>query len=241
MDIAGAIPHPHHVSGLREIGGDRVVALDLPMVGVVAAKGALDGQAGRHHGPVDIERDALQLQPTHHLGNQFPVERMQSRAHLAGAATQPTTEGAVARQDRESAEPVDHRIPDQMTDMPQSARSDHQHRHDQADDRHRREVSGRIVAVQIAPQAPRELDAVQELAHQFQSRERRQSPTAEAKGKIPVDTGTQVSFSLSHGSWPFGWSEERLEHRLQTTSRGPIQAERRLDLAIGPPSVLYRL
>jgi len=89
----------------------------------------------------------------------------------------------------------------------------------------------------MASQPLRELETLQELAYQLQSRERGQSLTAESQGEIAVDTGTQVSFSLSHGSWPFGWSEGRLEHPLQTTPRGTIQAERRLGLITGSPSV----
>ena len=162
---------------------------------------------------------------------------MQRRSHLPHTTAQPTTEGTVARQDRESAEPMDDRVTDQMTDMPQPSRADHQHREHQAHHRDRREVSRRITSVQMAPQPLRELEALQELAHQLQSRERGQSVAGETQGEIPVDTGMQVSFSLSHGSWPFGWSEGRLEHPLQTTPQGPIQAERRLGLITGSPSL----
>ena len=59
VDVAGAIPHPHQMPGLRQIGGDRIVAGDLPMVRVVSAERPLDGQPGRDHGPVDVERDAF--------------------------------------------------------------------------------------------------------------------------------------------------------------------------------------
>ena len=52
MDVARAIAHPHHVPGLREIGGDRVVTLDLAMVRIVSTKRALDGMSGRHHGAI---------------------------------------------------------------------------------------------------------------------------------------------------------------------------------------------
>src|SRR5206468_3433166 len=200
-------------------------ARHLPMMRVVPAESSFDGQSRRHHRPVDVERDALQPQPLDDLGDQFAVERMQRRSHLTHAPAQPATERAVTRQDGEPTEALDHWITDEMTDMPQPARSDHQHREDQAHHRHRREVPARISSPQMASQPSRELDALQELTHQFQSRERGQSLAAESKREIPVDTGTQVSFSLSHSSWPFGRSEERLEHPLQTTPRGPIQAE----------------
>src|SRR2546426_972633 len=58
MDVAGAIPYPQHMPGLRQIGGDRVVARDLAMVWIVTAEGALDGQPGRDHGPVHIDCNA---------------------------------------------------------------------------------------------------------------------------------------------------------------------------------------
>ena len=105
----------------------------------------------------------------------------------------------------------------------------------------RGKISRRITSVQMPPQALRESELTQELANQLDPRERRQPTTAEAQRKIPVDTSMQVSFSLSHDSWPFGWSEERLEHPLQTTPRGPIQAERRLGLITGSPSAFSEL
>jgi len=57
-------------------------------------------------------------------------------------------------------------------------------------------------------QALREAEVPKKLANELEPSERRQSVTAKAQRKIAVDTGTQVSFSLSHDSWPFGWGEE---------------------------------
>jgi hypothetical protein len=93
----------------------------------------------------------------------------------------------------------------------------------------------------MATQTLRETDMSQKPAYQLKTGERSESRGGEPNDEIPVDTGSQVSFSLSHDSWPFGGSEVDFEHLLQTTPRGPIQAERRLDLAIGSPSVFSKL
>jgi hypothetical protein len=238
VDVAGAVLDPQQVTGLGEVGGDRVVAVVLAMVGVEAAEGALDLKPGADHRAVGVHREPAQLQRAHRVRHQLGVERQQCSPHRRGAATEPAAQRPITGQHAQPGETRQHRIAGQVAHVLEPARADDQHRQHQPHHRHRRVVTGGVGALQVTAQAGGEVQAAQETPHQLQSAERGEAVGGEPQGQVSVDTGVQVSFSLSHDLWPLGWGGGRLRQSLLTTPRGPFQAIRRLGPRIAPPSSL---
>ena len=174
-------------------------------MGIEAAERALHLQAGTDHGAIGVDREPLQVQGTHRGRDQLGIERQQCAAHSRRAARQPPAHGSIAGQDAESTEAGDHRIADQMTNVLHASCTNDQHRDQQSHHRHRRIVAGRILSLQVSAQPTGEAQPPQIPPHQLQSAERSEPARCETEGQIPVDTGVQVSFSLSHDLWPLGW------------------------------------
>jgi len=212
MNVAGAVLDPKELGGLGKKGRDGIVAGDLAAVWVVATEGALNVQPGGEDGAVHIHRETTQVEPIQCSGEDIGVESMQSGPDGGGAPRKPPTQGALSRQELETAEPMNQRVSAQVSNMPQARGPDQEHGDQEANHPHRGEVPGRITLAKMVPESFRELDPVEELPEQFQAGKGSEPVIGKTKGQVGLDGSGQIAFSMSHRWWPFGSSRNELCH-----------------------------
>ena len=195
MDVSTSIAHPQHVTGLRKVCGDRIVAWDFSPMRVVASECSFDLESGGAHGAIDVDGDSAKLQGTYAVCNEFSHVVQQCIADGTGASAQPTCQSALAREDRESGKAKDDRIADQVLHVSHAAGTDDEHGDDQPDETGRGEICGGIMGTQSISEPSSEADLMQETPEELKAAERCESLGREAQGKIPIDPSVKRGFS----------------------------------------------
>ncbi len=192
------------MSGLREIGGDRVVARHLAAMWIVTSKRTLGLKAGRKDGAIDVDRQASEPQGSQGVADDFHHEGKQRTTNRRLAPRQPARKSPIARKHAQLDKALHDRIRRQVTYVTKSPGTDHQHRDEDTDQVYRRVVSARIVGLEASPKTRREVEPAKIQPEDLEATVRGQAIGRKSERQIPVDTSSQIGFSVSHWLWPFG-------------------------------------
>ncbi len=203
MDIAGAIGHGKHLSGLGLVGGDGIVARYLAMMRVVAPARPLHLQTRAHHRAIHIDGQALEFGLTDHRTGQRLVELPEPLQRAGIKTAQPTSNGARRGHLLQTATAQHHRILTKKSDMAHSPPATDDQRHDQHHHGGRAVVAAGQVAPSMASNPFDQIKLGKILAQQLQSCERGQALALIAKRQFSVDSTPQIGFFILHWQWPF--------------------------------------
>ena len=195
MDVSTSIADPQHVTGLRQVCGDRIVAWDFSAMRIVASECSFDLEPGGADGTIDVDGDPAKLQGTDAVRNQFSHVVQQCIADCTGASSQPTCQSAFAREDRESGEAKDDRIANQVLHVSHAAGTDDEHGNDQTNETGRGKISGRIMGTQSISEPDREANLMQKASEELEAAERGETLGGEAQCKFPIDASVKRGFS----------------------------------------------
>lgn len=98
---------------------------------VEATERPLDLGAGRHDGPVDIDRQPRQTPGAQRFDNEIVIELHERRERGLSELLEPIAHRPAARETRQATEPADQRIADEILQMLQAARADVEQAHHQ--------------------------------------------------------------------------------------------------------------
>ena len=143
VHVAWTILDPQDLTRLRFVGGDRIVARDLPMMGVEATLRPFDRLSGRDHRAIDIDRQASQSRLLQSLAHHLGVQPHQTRDVARRQLRQPPAHGSRRRQTAQPSEPGQDRIGLHVAKLPDPPTADHQKAEQQKQHRDRAEVGSR--------------------------------------------------------------------------------------------------
>jgi hypothetical protein len=169
VDVAGTILEPQDLSGLGQVGEQRIVTGDLAVMGVKAARRPSHFSAGADHGAIQVDSQSGELQFLDLLIEQLAVEPHQRVQRALSKLLEPVDHRTVAGNTRQSAQPREQRIVGHEAQVAQPARADYQQT-----DHQQHQVAGAIIAAQIllgkcAPDARLQANQHQEAPQQFQT------------------------------------------------------------------------
>jgi hypothetical protein len=189
VDVAGAVLEPEDVPGLGHVRDQRVVAGVLPRRGVDAAEGPADRGPGPDEGPLDVDRQAGQLQPRQGLGHAVPVGRDERGQRRLGDLPRPVGHRAARREARQATEARHQRLAPEGAPVLQAARPD-------VDPR--QEPQGAPGAAMVTPgpgerlpQPGAQVDPAPITPEQFQAAGRRECPGHDLDREITLDPPPQ--------------------------------------------------
>jgi hypothetical protein len=126
VDVAGTIVEPQDLSGLGQVGEQRVVTGNLPVMGVKAARRPRHFSAGANYRTLKVDSQSGQLQLLDLLIEQFAVEPRQRAQRSLGKLLKPVDYCAITRHAGQPAQPREQRILGDIAQVAQPAPADHQ-------------------------------------------------------------------------------------------------------------------
>jgi hypothetical protein len=129
MDIALAVNHGQELTRLGQVSRQRVVRLVLRVMGIEATRGALCGESGAQHGPIEIDRGTGQTRLPGGVVRDLAKQPSQPVTHCAGRLLQRIRHRAIRRQLMQASEAKKQRIALQHPEVSQPRSSQQQHAH----------------------------------------------------------------------------------------------------------------
>jgi hypothetical protein len=199
LHVAGPITMVKRLSRLRDRRGDRVVARILPVVRVVAAKRARNGQSRREHTAIDVDGEPWKGLLLDHVGGAHENETVDLVEVDLAKCSETTSKRPSTRHAPQSRDAMDERIVAEEFDMSQSTAAHKEHRHDEQHERDEAKVATPRQAMLASPKMRGKAAVPQIAAEQLQSGVRRQALLTELDPQVALDSAQPTVADVMRG------------------------------------------
>lgn len=222
VDVSGSILYAQDLAGFGEVGGDRIVALDLAMVGVEAPERALDLLARRNYRAIDIDGECAKRFSPKDLCDDLGVERLETFDRSQREVFQPATDGPFSWQATQPTEALEESIAPQELDVAQPSSTDQDQSDQQTNHSHGSVVAAKRDALEVMTDQIVETNRTQVPDEKFKAGVGTEPRFGKLDAKIVLDGGAQRGFSISHRKWPFVLGNKLAVTPTSSHSGGPF-------------------
>ena len=203
VDVTGSILHSQDLTGLGEIGGDGIVALNLAVMRVEAPEGSLNGKPRGDDRSIDINGKCAKRERFDRPCDDLSVDRLETSDRGAREVSEPAAQSTQTRQVGKATETLEEEIAAKEVEVAQAASANDQESHNDADHRDRAVVAAGQGSLEMAAYQTVEANRAQVANEKLEPGVGTQARFGELDTKIALDGSTQRGFSISHSKWPF--------------------------------------